>query len=374
MGIRSNLTALAEVARSRRPFRTIDRVGRWARVTGGRLSVENDGFIELGERVRFMCEFGVSDIRVGPRALLRIGPRTAINYGTDIRAGVSVTIGDSVSIGPRCIIADTPFDVRDERARDASPIVIENDVWLASRVTVLPGSHIGAGAVITAGSVVSGTIPPRVLAGGTPIRVLRSLDSTDDPVADPPLAQVTHESTVDSVHAVQSRAEPEYALGGLLISDFTVDPLARILDRADGPIRLATEVAPFGAVVPTLLDPATERTDFAVVWTRPQGVLPSFLKVLDGAVDVDATTEIRSDVDRFAELLRRASNSVRTVFVMTWTLPPWIRGRGVTDLRAGGLRWALTMANARLVEALQDDSNIVVLDAQRWIGMIGPRR
>ena len=47
-------------------------------------------------------------------------------------------------------------------------------MWLAVRVTVLPGSKIGAGAVISAGSVVDGEIPAGALAGGVPARVLRA--------------------------------------------------------------------------------------------------------------------------------------------------------------------------------------------------------
>jgi acetyltransferase-like isoleucine patch superfamily enzyme len=41
---------------------------------------------------------------------------------------------------------------------------------------VLPGSHIGEGAIIGAQSVVTGAIPPRVFAAGNPAKVVRSLD------------------------------------------------------------------------------------------------------------------------------------------------------------------------------------------------------
>jgi acetyltransferase-like isoleucine patch superfamily enzyme len=39
---------------------------------------------------------------------------------------------------------------------------------------VLPGARIGAGAVIAAGSVVAGDIPPGKVAGGIPARILRA--------------------------------------------------------------------------------------------------------------------------------------------------------------------------------------------------------
>ena len=53
------------------------------------------------------------------------------------------------------------------------PIEIGDDVWLAGRVMVRPGSRIGAGAVIGAGSVVDGEIPAGAIASGAPARVLR---------------------------------------------------------------------------------------------------------------------------------------------------------------------------------------------------------
>ena len=112
-----------------------------------------------------------------PRRLLTIGSRTAINFGTLVDASERIAIGDHVSIGPHCVIADSEMGTAGEGVRSpSSPIVIGDGVWLASRVTVLPGTEIGAGAVITAGSIVEGRIPSGVVAGGIPARVLRRLD------------------------------------------------------------------------------------------------------------------------------------------------------------------------------------------------------
>src|SRR6185503_9856915 len=64
------------------------------------------------------------------------------------------------------------------------PITIEDDVWLAGRVSVLRGSRIGRGSVITAGSVVSGEIPSGVIAGGVPARVIRRIEGGDKAFVD----------------------------------------------------------------------------------------------------------------------------------------------------------------------------------------------
>ena len=51
--------------------------------------------------------------------------------------------------------------------------IIGNDVWIGQNVTVMPGVHIGDGAVIAANSVVTGDIPAYHIAGGNPCRIIR---------------------------------------------------------------------------------------------------------------------------------------------------------------------------------------------------------
>jgi virginiamycin A acetyltransferase len=51
--------------------------------------------------------------------------------------------------------------------------VVGNDVWLGYETLVMPGVTIGDGAIVAAGSVVTGDVPPYAIAGGNPARVLR---------------------------------------------------------------------------------------------------------------------------------------------------------------------------------------------------------
>ena len=51
--------------------------------------------------------------------------------------------------------------------------VVGNDVWIGQNVTVLPGVHIGDGAVVGANSVVSKDVPPYHVVGGNPVKVIR---------------------------------------------------------------------------------------------------------------------------------------------------------------------------------------------------------
>lgn len=52
-------------------------------------------------------------------------------------------------------------------------VVVESDVWIGCNVTLLSGVHIGRGAIIAAGAVVSKDIPPYSVAGGVPARVIK---------------------------------------------------------------------------------------------------------------------------------------------------------------------------------------------------------
>lgn len=52
-------------------------------------------------------------------------------------------------------------------------IVIEDDVWIGYGVTVLSGVHIGQGAVVAAGAVVTKNVPPYAIVGGVPAKVIK---------------------------------------------------------------------------------------------------------------------------------------------------------------------------------------------------------
>jgi acetyltransferase-like isoleucine patch superfamily enzyme len=55
--------------------------------------------------------------------------------------------------------------------------VIEDNVWIGGQVSVMPGVRIGRDTVIGIHAVVFGNMPPGVIVGGNPARVLRQLDS-----------------------------------------------------------------------------------------------------------------------------------------------------------------------------------------------------
>ena len=148
----------------------------------GRASLKNEGEVILGHRLRLDGSSMRIDLTSFPGGRLEIGEDTFINYGSNISAVQSVRIGSGCDIGQFAIIMDSDFHSLDDHRRPDTPepVVIEDNVWLGARVTVLKGSHIGAGAVVGVNSVVKGFIPPHTLAVGSPARVVRSIDRDAD--------------------------------------------------------------------------------------------------------------------------------------------------------------------------------------------------
>lgn len=118
-----------------------------------------------------------------PGARLVIGRGFGMTGGT-ICAEESITIGDDVWVGANCVITDTDFHPLDLATRLArpldgatAPMIIEDGVFIGMNSLVLKGVTIGARSVIGAGSVVTRSIPPGVIAAGNPARPVRPLDA-----------------------------------------------------------------------------------------------------------------------------------------------------------------------------------------------------
>ena len=58
----------------------------------------------------------------------------------------------------------------------AKPIIIEDDVWMATRTMVLKGVTIGKGAVVAAGAVVTKDVEPYTMVAGVPAKFIRKLN------------------------------------------------------------------------------------------------------------------------------------------------------------------------------------------------------
>ena len=103
---------------------------------------------------------------------LKIGNYSHINRGCVIDATGGIVIGDNVSISHNVSIVTGSHDCQSSIfAGSFKPIIIDDYVWIGFGATILQGVHIGKGAVVCAGAVVTKDIPSNVTAFGNPCKV-----------------------------------------------------------------------------------------------------------------------------------------------------------------------------------------------------------
>ena len=147
----------------------------------GRVQLWGSGEIFLGEGVSLNGTVVPIEMITYESGRIEIGEHTFINYGSSIAARASVKIGSYCHLGHYMFVMDNNQHdvVRHNELPPSKPVIIEDNVWIGSKVVILPGVRIGSRAVIGAGSIVTKDIPPRCVAAGNPARVLRHLTEID---------------------------------------------------------------------------------------------------------------------------------------------------------------------------------------------------
>ena len=174
--VRGILVGGARIISAKYYLRHCTEVGKLVSVHG-RPIVDNQGEMVIGDEVRVWSTIVQARLYTGKKGKLVVGRNSRLN-GVHIDVRELVQIGDNVRIAPYTIILDSDFhDLKDHFAEGASrPVIIEDDVWIATRAMILKGVRVGKGSVIAAGAVVTRDIPPYSVAGGVPARVLKKID------------------------------------------------------------------------------------------------------------------------------------------------------------------------------------------------------
>jgi acetyltransferase-like isoleucine patch superfamily enzyme len=158
-------------------LRSIGGRGQGVRVNGDCL-ITNDGCMSVGAGSVLRGIPTAVELATGPKGKLEIGCDVLINSGASICAYGHMTIGDRVMISPYVLIADTSFHDLYERhvLPDPLPVVIEDDVWIGAKASIMPGVRIGRGAVISAHALVTRNVEPFTIVGGVPATELAKLN------------------------------------------------------------------------------------------------------------------------------------------------------------------------------------------------------
>ncbi len=83
--------------------------------------------------------------------------------------GGEIRIGENVDIAQETNIWTLEHDVHsDYHSSAGKSVIIEDYVWIASRVTILPGVTLGRGAVVASGAVVTKDVAPMDIVAGVP--------------------------------------------------------------------------------------------------------------------------------------------------------------------------------------------------------------
>ncbi|MCP4322946.1 MAG: acyltransferase [Psychromonas sp.] len=167
----------------------IEKVGRNLNLYGGLPYISGPVTIIMGDNCRVSGQStftGRSCAKTAPTLI--VGSNIDIGWMTTIAVGSTIKLGDNVRIAGRALLAGYPGHPLDPRARalglpetdeQVGHIIIEDDVWLATGVSVMAGVTVGHGTIVAAGSVVTHDLPAMVLAGGIPAKVIRSLTNED---------------------------------------------------------------------------------------------------------------------------------------------------------------------------------------------------
>jgi acetyltransferase-like isoleucine patch superfamily enzyme/coenzyme F420-reducing hydrogenase beta subunit len=136
-----------------------------------RLLIEKKATFEVGDNVNIACG---ADIEIFENAKLVFGGNNNTNINLTIICAEQIDIGEYVSIGRNVTIRDNNGEhyLNKKNYKNSRPVIIENKAWLCEGCIIMPGVHIGEGAIIGAHALVATDVPDHSMAMGNPARVI----------------------------------------------------------------------------------------------------------------------------------------------------------------------------------------------------------
>lgn len=161
---------------------TFGSFGSHSRISG-KSAIFGASAIYMGENV----SFGRHAFLNAEGGSIDVGNNVKFNENVQLNASVggSISIKNNCLIGPNVVLrtASHRFDDRNtlisKQGHNIGDIVIEEDVWLAANVIILPNVTIGKGSVIGAGAVVTKSVPDDSVCVGVPAKVIGRRGQSD---------------------------------------------------------------------------------------------------------------------------------------------------------------------------------------------------
>lgn len=141
--------------------------------------IEIGNYTRMGRHLLLRCYStgtNIPKLKIGGR--VNIGDHSTISccneiiIGNNVRTGRMVMITDN-SHGHTNVAEELKLNPIDRPLVSKGPVIIDNNVWIGEKATILPGVTIGEGTIIAANAVVTKDVPPFAVVAGCPAKVIK---------------------------------------------------------------------------------------------------------------------------------------------------------------------------------------------------------
>lgn len=157
----------------------------------------------------------------------------------------------------------------------------------------------------------------------------------------------------------------------LFISDFTINNLSDLFKKSKLQNEYQIIEDTSGSVISNLLNLKYKKIDFCVIWTQPESIINELNNLSD--TKGISLEDILIAVDNYCDLLKSTAKKASVIAIPTWTINPFKRGLGINDFSENGYARIILEMNHRLINKLSYENNVFILDANRWMNIVGSK-